>query len=268
VTGVNERMEAFDGQNASTDRNSAFLGFLKGVLANGPVSITELELQARAAMLLGERQPITHAKLFKRAKKVLSIRSVRIGFGAAGRWSWVLSQVDVAEPAGHHSANPPPGVINGADVEPEQASRLEPQLPSRIGVPREWIDGVASLDRHRAPPHVPRHRWVLFIDDCQRFLDPNAIWAAEAAALGWTTTALFGCAQAQPLAYLQVAGLLWVLCGRKLLRLHPDWASIADPADGSRHVLNVGPPVDHKSPYLGGCDDENRPERKLGKSMV
>jgi hypothetical protein len=220
---------------------AAVLAFLKATLAGGPKAVCELELKARSAGLLSERQRITHSKVFKIAKKTLAIHSIRNGFAAGGEWSWVLSQdpgLDVAEPAGHHSTNPPPGVINGADVEPEQASRLEPQLPSRIGVPREWIDGVASLDRHHAPPHVPRHRWVLFIDDCQRFLDPNAIWAAEAAALGWTTTALFGCAQAQPLAYLQVAGLLWVLCGRKLLRLHRDWASIADPADGSRHVLN------------------------------
>jgi hypothetical protein len=44
-------MEALDGQNASTDRNSTFLGFLKDVLANCPVSIAQLELQARAAAL-------------------------------------------------------------------------------------------------------------------------------------------------------------------------------------------------------------------------
>src|SRR5262249_24930486 len=118
--------------------------------------------------------------------------------------------------------------INGA----EQTSR------GSIGVPLEWIYGVTSLDRHRAPAHVPLHRWMLFIDDCERFLDPKAMWAAQAAALGWEALSLFGCASTQPLAHMQVAGLVWALRGRSIVRLYPDWASIEDAADRSRYVFN------------------------------
>jgi hypothetical protein len=82
------------------------------------------------------------------------------------------------------------------------------------------------------------HRWRLFIDDCVRFLDPETIWAARAPALGWDALSLFGCALAQPLAHMQVAGLIWALRGRKIARLYPDWASIKDPADGSNSVFN------------------------------
>jgi hypothetical protein len=60
--------------------------FLRDALAVDSVDVPELEARARAAGLLGERQRITHAKVFKRAKKFLGIRSVRNGFGDAGEW--------------------------------------------------------------------------------------------------------------------------------------------------------------------------------------
>jgi hypothetical protein len=45
---------------------------------------------ARREALLGERQRITHAKAFKRAKHSLRIKSVRAGFGTNGAWRWEL----------------------------------------------------------------------------------------------------------------------------------------------------------------------------------
>jgi hypothetical protein len=66
------------------DGYGAVLAFLKGAFADGPVSVAELEVMARAAILLGERQSITNAKAFKRAKRELGIRSVRDG-GRASR---------------------------------------------------------------------------------------------------------------------------------------------------------------------------------------
>jgi hypothetical protein len=50
--------------------------FLEKGLRHGPVLVAELEAAARAAGLLGGDQPITDAKLFKRAKKSLGVRSV------------------------------------------------------------------------------------------------------------------------------------------------------------------------------------------------
>jgi hypothetical protein len=44
--------------------------FLRKELAKGPVLVSELEAAARAAGLLGNGQRITHAKPFKRAKKM------------------------------------------------------------------------------------------------------------------------------------------------------------------------------------------------------
>ena len=55
--------------------------FLRDALAADALGVPELEARARAAGLLGERQHITDAKAFKRAKKSLRIKSVRAGFG-------------------------------------------------------------------------------------------------------------------------------------------------------------------------------------------
>src|ERR1700730_12726243 len=66
--------------------------FLRKGLANDPVLVSDLEAMAQAAGLLADGQLITHAKLFKEAKKSLGIKSVRNGFGSAGEWLWLLEK--------------------------------------------------------------------------------------------------------------------------------------------------------------------------------
>jgi hypothetical protein len=210
-----------------SNRNTAVQAFLGRAFANGPVAVAELEKQARAAAILAGDSSITHSKLFKRAKRALGIRSVRHGFGPEGTWLWTMPLPPGSEmqrSVNRASTEPLPAVINGA----EQIARRP------IGVPLEWTNGVASLDRHRAPTGVPLHRWIQFICDSEQFID---LWAAWASALGWDATSLFACVPTQPLANLNRAGLVWVLSGRKLIRLYPDWASI-ESTEGSLHVFN------------------------------
>src|SRR5262249_21266495 len=64
--------------------------FLKKSLAEGAQDVLKLEAMARREALLGERQRITDAKAFKRAKCSLRMRSVRAGFGPNGAWRWEL----------------------------------------------------------------------------------------------------------------------------------------------------------------------------------
>src|SRR5262249_7670146 len=64
--------------------------FLRKSLAEGAQDVLKLEAMARRETLLGERQRLTDAKAFKRAKYSLRIRSVRAGFGPNGRWRWGL----------------------------------------------------------------------------------------------------------------------------------------------------------------------------------
>ena len=107
--------------------------FLRGALASGAKGVPKLEVLARTAGLLGERQSITHAKAFKRAKKSLGIRSVRNGFGSRGEWLWVLDQ---------------------------------PVSEAKRRVPPEWVTGVASLGYDHPPADIPPHRWRQFVGDC------------------------------------------------------------------------------------------------------
>src|SRR6476661_6379053 len=81
--------------------------FLRDALSVDALGVPELEARARAAGLLGQRQSITHAKVFKKAKKSLGIRSVRNGFGDAGEWLWQLER-QPASPVSKPLAQPPP----------------------------------------------------------------------------------------------------------------------------------------------------------------
>jgi hypothetical protein len=178
--------------------------FLQDVLADRPLGVPELEGMARAAGLLDESQRITHAKVFKSAKKALKIRSVRNGFGSGGEWVWVLDH-DVAQPV----------------------------IQAKRRVPLEWVTGVVSLGQHHPPSDIPPHRWRQFVSDCNNFLSAREKWAERAAELGWDALALFGCHRNRPLMYLGSAGLLWAINGGKLVNLYRDWAVIKPAPDGS-----------------------------------
>ena len=188
--------------------------FLRNVLAADAVGVPKLDAMARTAGLLGERQRITQAKLFRRAKDALRIRSVRKGFGPGGRWAWKL---------------PPSSEENAPSL-----SQIGPQPPrAEQRVPADWVEGVARLDYQRPMAGVPRHRCRQFVDDCNAFL--NSPQAERAARLGWRTIELFGCKPNYPLSYLGEAGLLWHVNGGRIVELHRDWAVIDCPVRRSPH---------------------------------
>jgi hypothetical protein len=190
--------------------------FLRDALAADAVGVPKLEAMARAAGLLGQHQRITDAKVFRRAKRSLGIRSTRVGFGASGGWAWEL-------PRSSEGTAPTP-----LETEPQAIGN------ERL-VPREWAEGVAGLEEHRPPSDVPRHRWHQFVEDCHAFL--NSPEAERAAQLGWHTKALFGCKSNYPLSYLGQAGLLWHVNGGRVVELHRTWAVIDRPVNRSQHVF-------------------------------
>jgi hypothetical protein len=232
-------------------------GFLRSMLAGGPVRVTDVEAEARAAGLLGPGQEVTGAKLFKRAKKILGIRSKRVGFGAVGRWCWELPETarsTVSEsPEQPATKDVPAGPAYVARwSEPEQSCAessaevrflLVQMSGSKVGgISRidevggvaTWIDGVAILDPNRAVAGIPPLRWRQFIDDCKAFLDPAKGWAERAFQMDWSTLGLFGCHASQPLAYLGIAGLLWAVNGGRVIEVHPGWAMIEHANNGPR----------------------------------
>ena len=129
--------------------------FLRTALAAGPLRVPELEAKARVAGLLGECQRATHAKLFKRAKKSLGIRSVRSGFARfwrAGAGNWT-----------EHSQRPARRAVTAKSPVSETIDR-------RISL--DWIDGVAALDdggffHPAASPAI----MAAFLGGLPRFLD-------------------------------------------------------------------------------------------------
>jgi hypothetical protein len=179
--------------------------------------VPKLDRMARAAGLLGERQRITHAKPFRRAKLLLGIRSIRDGFGAGGGWSWGLPP----------SSDAPPTI---------SAAATQEHSAPHPAIPREWVEGVAGLEQDRPPADIPRHRWTQFVNDCHAFL--NSLEAERAAQLGWHTMALFGCKPNYPLSYLGEAGLLWHVNGGRIVELHRHWAVIDRPVNGSPHTFS------------------------------
>jgi len=194
------------------DRSAVVAEFLATRLDKGPLLVSELERRAREAGLLGNDQPITHAKPFKKAKMSLGIRSVRSGFGGAGEWLWLLET----------KSNPPIA---------EPVAAIGPRAPSA------WIEGIGHLHYHHPLADIPPHRWRQFLDDCNNFLTSDVAWAERAATLGWDAIALFGCCRSRPLANLSCAGLLWVINGGRLIELHRDWAVIGLAVNGSERIF-------------------------------
>ena len=189
-------------------REGVVAEFLRDVLAGRALGVPKLEAMARTAGLLGEGQRITHAKVFKKAKKSLGIRSVRNGFGDAGEWLWRLER-QPASPVSKPLAQPP------LSIEDTYAEALE-EVPADVRarrIPSSWIDGVARLDHHRPHTDIPPHRWRQFLSDCNNFLTGDENWAGRATELGWNAATLFGCHRARPLAHPGGAGLLWAING-------------------------------------------------------
>jgi hypothetical protein len=222
---------------AFIDSSAAITDFLNRALAAGTLSVSELEVKARAAGLLGERQQIQHAKVFKKAKKALGIRSARDGFGSGGKWAWVMP------PKGAQTAIAPIAKSD-LDNKAQHAVRdARPQDRRQAGslsrpVVEQWIDGVHCLDYARSPSAVPIVRWQQFLGDCHSFLNSSENWAERAAALGWDAVALFGCHRIRPLDHLGSAGLLWAINGGRLCELRRDWAFIERAADRSQRVYH------------------------------
>ena len=214
--------------------SSPIVDFLQQSLVGGAVGVPELEVKARAAGLLGERQQIQHAKAFKKGKKALGIQSIRNGFGSGGKWKWLMPPQAASEIGSVANSDLATNVQRPVrDSELPDKSFAASESPSVV---RQWLEGVQRLDYVRSPPAVPPIRWQLFLGDCHVFLSSS--WTERAATLGWDALALFGCHRTRPLEHLGSAGLLWAINGGKLVELHRDWAVIERGNDKSRQIYH------------------------------
>lgn len=167
--------------------SAAIANFLHRALAGGALAVGELEVKARAAGFLGERQRIQHAKAFKKAKKALGIRSVRDGFGSDGKWAWLMPPQAATEGGPASNAHPDTNEqtsLNDAELPGQRVAASESR-----SIVQQWMEGVQRLDYVQCPTTVPLIRW----HDCHSFLSSCENWAQRAAALGWSALSLFGC---------------------------------------------------------------------------
>jgi hypothetical protein len=105
-------------------------------------------------------------------------------------------------------------------------------------IPRAWAEGFARLDPDRPTGDVPLKRWQRFVDDLGLFLDSP--FCAVAAALGWGPFDLFGCDRDRPFARIDLAGMLWLLNGGRLIALSEHTATIETPT-GARQTYRRKP---------------------------
>lgn len=84
------------------------------------------------------------------------------------------------------------------------------------GIPRAWAEGFERLRAMACPAGIRPDRWRQAIVDAGRFLDQ---WGGQAAALGWSTTDVFGAHPVKPLERVDCAGLILLLHGDELVAI-------------------------------------------------
>ncbi|MBR1156517.1 AAA family ATPase [Bradyrhizobium sp. JYMT SZCCT0428] len=87
---ADQALAALDNNAGSKPVEAEVEAFFRDVLSGGPTEVSEVEIMARAAGLLGENQRLAQNKAFQRARKVLGVASNREGFGRGARY--VISQ--------------------------------------------------------------------------------------------------------------------------------------------------------------------------------
>ncbi len=75
-----------------------------------------------------------------------------------------------------------------------------------------------------------KERWRLLVKGAEHFIDT---WAGQAAALGWSTTEVFGCHCRAPAARYDTAGLVAMLGAGRIVAMTADAATIEN-TRGSR----------------------------------
>jgi hypothetical protein len=125
------------------NHSTAITDFLSRALAGGALAVSDLEVKARAAGLLGERQPIQHAKAFKKAKKALGVRSVRNGFGSGGKWAWLMppqaAQIEIGSVANSH-----PDTKEQQSIGETKLPETRPFESESCGIVQQWTRAFSA----------------------------------------------------------------------------------------------------------------------------
>lgn len=132
---------------------------------------------------------------------------------------------------GNSPADPEPTPSQHADA---WSTPFDEGAAIGAGVPRDWAEGVARLQRLPCPRGIDPERWRQVIDDARRFIERRAV---EAAARGWETTDIFGVHPLKPAARTDCMGLVWLLRGREVIEITAETARIGLPT-GAVHTYS------------------------------
>lgn len=103
------------GERGPTAKDDA-MEFLQRILGPGPVSVREIEREARDCGLLGENAQVGQCKPLRMARKALGIKVQKTGM--QGGWVWSL-------PESSHHASPADGK-EGPEAEPQPSGVVPP----------------------------------------------------------------------------------------------------------------------------------------------
>ena len=115
---------------------------------------------------------------------------------------------------------------------PELVARIKAAKPALLVVlgalpldtPREWREGVAMLQAMSCPDRVPAKAWAELVTNSVRFI--GSTFAARTAALGWTTTDLWGCHAMRPWQRIDYLGVLWLVHDGEFVAVTADTITI------------------------------------------
>jgi len=117
------------------------------------------------------------------------------------------------------------GDVDGGGAWDKRAAIVEYEA----GAPREWAEGLATLETSGPPSAWPPAEWRQVVHDAGVFLDD---WGRQAAALGWTVGDIFGCCRRAPRARLDALGLVALVRGGRVVALTADTARIQHKTGG------------------------------------
>jgi hypothetical protein len=95
---ADQALAALGGNGDNRTGKDEAVDFLRCVLSKGPMSVADIEAEARTAGLLGEKNPIGQNKPFRDAREEMGVTTTRCGFGKGSKFLWSLPPGTVTPP--------------------------------------------------------------------------------------------------------------------------------------------------------------------------
>jgi len=111
------------------------------------------------------------------------------------------------------------------------ANLAAPPPEAEKSAPRKWAEGYARLCVMPRPAGFPAAAWSNLVDAGGRFIDR---FSAQAAALGWNATDIFGCHPVKPFERIDMAGFLLLMpAGAEVAAITADTVTIKTATGGT-----------------------------------